>query len=137
MALVDSEDLELVNDSLERCTPQAEFFEQFYERFRGSSEEIAARFAGTDAKTQARALRTAFLVLLQAIAGDPAAWQQLELRAIRHDRRHLDIKPEMYELWKESLVDTVRDFDPRADARTEQAWRKVVQQATEFMTARY
>lgn len=137
MALVNSEDLELVNDSLERCTPQAEFFEQFYWRFHGSSDEIAAKFEGTDAKTQARALRTAFLLLLQAIAGDPAAWQRLELRAIRHDRRHLDIKPEMYGLWKESLLDTVRDFDPRADARTEQAWRTVVQQAIDFMTARY
>lgn len=135
--MANAEDIELVNDSLERCTPQAEFFEQFYERFHDSSDEIAARFAATDAKTQGRALRTAFLLLLQAIAGDPAAWQQLELRAIRHDRRHLDIKPEMYELWRESLLETVREFDPRADDRTREAWRRIVQEATEFMTARY
>lgn len=135
--MASAEDIELVNDSLERCTPQAEFFEQFYERFHDSSDEIAAKFAGTDAKSQGRALRTAFLLLLQAIAGDPAAWQQLELRAIRHDRKHLDIKPEMYELWRESLLETVREFDPRADDRTREAWRRVVQQAIEFMTARY
>jgi hemoglobin-like flavoprotein len=135
--LASAKDIELVNDSLERCTPQAEFFEQFYERFRDSSDEIAARFAATDAKTQGRALRTAFLLLLQAVAGDPAAWQQLELRAIRHDRKHLDIKPEMYELWKECLLETIRDFDPRADDRTREAWRRIVQEATEFMTARY
>jgi hemoglobin-like flavoprotein len=137
MALVNPEDIELVNDSLERCTPQAEFFEQFYCRFRDSSDEVAAKFSGTDAKVQARALRTAFLLLLQAVAGDPSAWQQLELRAVRHDRKHLDIKPEMYELWRDCLLATIRDFDSRADDRTERAWRRVVQQAIDFMTARY
>lgn len=137
MTLVTAEDIELVNDSLERCTPQADFFERFYWRFRASSDEVAARFAGTDSKAQARALRTAFLLLLQAVAGDPSAWQQLELRAVRHDRRHLDIKPELYGLWTDSLLATVRDFDGRADERTEQAWRRVVQQAIDFMTARY
>jgi hemoglobin-like flavoprotein len=137
MVLVSAEDIELVNDSLERCTPQAEFFEQFYWRFRDSSDEVAAKFVGTDSKAQARALRTAFLLLLQAVAGDPAAWQQLELRAVRHDRSHLDIKPEMYGLWRDCLLATIRDFDTRVDDRTEQAWRRVVQQAIDFMTARY
>jgi hypothetical protein len=35
------------------------------------------------------------------------------------------------------LLATIRDFDTRVDDRTEQAWRRVVQQAIDFMTARY
>ena len=57
MPTADARDVELVNDSLERCPSQAELFARFYSRFRQSSEEVAARFAGTDAKGQARALR--------------------------------------------------------------------------------
>lgn len=135
--MVDSTDVELVNDSLERCSSQSEFFRRFFARFRDSSDEVAGKFAGTDERTQARALRTAFLLVLQAVAGDPQAWQQLELRAVRHDRRHLDIRPGMYEQWRDSLMATVREFDPAADARTEAAWRNVVQEAIDFMVARY
>lgn len=135
--MADSRDVELVNDSLERCSSQTEFFARFYSCFHDSSDEVAAKFAGTDARAQARALRTAFLLLLQAVSGDPDAWQQLELRAIRHDRRHLDVRPEMYELWRECLLKTVRESDPGADAPTEAAWGRVVQQAIDFMVARY
>lgn len=135
--MVDSRDVELVNDSLERCSSQGELFARFYSCFRESSDEVAAKFAGTDARVHARALRTAFLLLLQAVSGDPHAWQQLELRAVRHDRKHLDIRPEMYELWRDCLLKTVRESDPGADDRTEAAWRRVVQQAIDFMVARY
>lgn len=137
MPTADSKDVELVNDSLERCPSQTEFFARFYSRFQHSSDEVAAKFQGTDAKAQARALRAAFLLLLQAVAGDPQAWQQLELRAVRHDRRHLDIRPDMYELWRDCLLETVREYDPDFDERTETAWRKVVQEAIDFMVARY
>lgn len=135
--MVDPEDVELVNDSLARCTPQAKFFEHFYTRFSNSSDEVAGKFAGTDPKAQARALRTAFLLVLQAVAGDPGAWQELEMRAARHDRRHLDIRPELYDQWRECLIETVREFDSAADSDVERAWRNVVQEAIEFMVARY
>ena len=134
----DTNDIELVNDSLERCTRRRqEFFEAFYRRFNASSDEVAAKFAGTDIKTQARALRESFYLLLRAVGGDPEAWQGLELRAIRHDHRHLDIRPGLYDLWLECLLETIRDFDPKADAAIEAAWRRTMQKGIDFMIARY
>ena len=131
-------DIELVNDSLERCTQRRqEFFEVFYRRFSVSSDEVAAKFAGTNLKAQARALRESFYLLFSAIGGDPEAWQSLELRAIRHDQRHLDIRPGLYDLWLECLLETIRDFDPEADAAIEAAWRRTMQQGIDFMIARY
>jgi hemoglobin-like flavoprotein len=131
-------DIELVNDSLERCTRRRqEFFEVFYQRFSESSDEVAARFAGTNLKAQARALRESFYLLFRAVGGDPEAWQGLELRAIRHDQRHLDIRPGLYDLWLECLLETIRDFDPEADADIEAAWRRTMQQGIDFMIARY
>jgi hemoglobin-like flavoprotein len=135
--MTDRDDVELVNDSLERCTPHADFFATFYLRFRDSSEEVAKKFEGTDIRRQTRALRDSFYLLLRAVGGDPEAWQALELRAIRHDRRHLDIRPDMYQLWLESLVITIRDFDRELDAITEAAWRRVMKKGIDFMSARY
>lgn len=134
----DERDIELVNDSLERCTRRRqEFFETFYRRFIESSDEVSAKFVGTDIRAQARALREAFYLLFRAVGGEPEAWQALELRAIRHDHRHLDIRPGLYDLWLECLLETVRDFDPEADAATEAAWRRTMQHGIDFMIARY
>lgn len=131
-------DVELLNDSLERCMRlRQDFFETFYRRFIASSGEVAAKFDGTDMKAQSRALRQAFYLLLRAVGGDPEAWQALELRAIRHDSRHLDIRPELYDLWLDCLLDTVRDFDPQADAATEAAWLRTMRQGIDFMISRY
>lgn len=130
-------DTELVNDSLERCSNQLEFFDSFYLRFRDSSDVIAAKFANTEARAQSRALRESFYLLLRAVGGEPDAWQQLELRAMRHDRKHLDISPWMYEVWLECLIETIHEFDPGIDSVTETAWRRIMQQGIDFMIARY
>lgn len=131
------DDVELVNDSLERCTPHVDFFTSFYERFRSSSDEVEKKFEGTDLRRQTRALRDAFYLLLRAVGGDPEAWQALELRAVRHDHRHLDISPGMYQLWLESLLVTIREFDPKLDRETEAAWRRVMQKGIDFMVSKY
>jgi len=135
--MTDQDDVELVNDSLERCTPHTEFFASFYLRFRDSSSEVANKFEGTEIRRQTRALRDAFYLLLRAVGGDPEAWQALELRAVRHDRRHLDISPDMYQLWLESLLTTIREFDPKLDDVTEAAWQRVMRKGIDFMIARY
>jgi hemoglobin-like flavoprotein len=130
-------DVELVNDSLERCPNQPDFFESFYLHFRNSSDVIAAKFDKTNARAQSRALRESFYLLFRAVGGDPEAWQQLELRALRHDRKHLDISPWMYQVWVECLIETIREFDPGIDSDTESAWRRIMQQGIDFMIARY
>lgn len=130
-------DTELVNDSLERCNRHSGFFDAFYERFVSASPEIADRFDGADIKAQGKALRLAFYLLLRAIDGDPTAWQQLELRAIRHSRDNLDIQPWMYDVWADSMLETVIEFDTACTPATEAAWRRVIQQGIDFMVSRY
>ncbi len=42
---------------------------------------------------------------------ESAALAELKERVETHDRNHLDIKPELYDLWLESLVLTAQEFD--------------------------
>lgn len=129
--------IELVNDSFERCLCQPRFFDRFYERFLGSSDVIADKFREVDFRRQHQALRRAFYLLFSAMAGEPDAWQQLELRAVRHSRTALDIEPWMYTVWLDCLMETIQEFDPASDAETERAWRDVMDVGIKFMIERY
>ena len=61
----------------------------------------------------------------------------LERLAQLHSRAGLDIKPELYDLWLDKLVQTVSECDPLFDTETGTAWRRMLQPGIEFMKSRY
>lgn len=73
------------------------------------------------------------LVSVGGIAGD----LYLEYIAKRHNRHNLNIEPELYDLWLEALIDTVRECDDQFDAEVEQAWRSILDYGIEYMTSHY
>ena len=133
---MDEKDLELFNDSIERCSLKPEFLSRFYALFIASSDEVAKKFARTDLKKQARILKVSLYILMMA-SGEAERAAHLERLARRHSRAELDIKPELYDLWLDRLVQAVREVDPLFDAETETAWRRVLQPGIEFMKSRY
>jgi hypothetical protein len=68
---------------------------------------------------------------------DPGLTVRLERLARMHSRAELDIKPELYDLWLEKLVQSARESDPMFDVETETAWHRVLQPGIEFMKSRY
>ena len=98
---------------------------------------MAEKFADTDFARQKEALRLSLRMMALASAGGDAADLYLEYIARRHDRHHLNIEPEFYDLWLEALIDTVRDCDPEFDAEVEQAWRGVMRYGIDYMVAHY
>ena len=130
-------DIELFNDSLERCTGRPGFLDRFYELFMTSSEEIAAKFKHTDFMKQKKALRVSLYKMMLVREGNAGADVDLERLAQLHSRRQLDVRPELYELWLDRLIQAVREFDPVFSGETEKAWRNVMRPGIEFMRARY
>ncbi len=129
-------DVELFNDSIERCSRSPEFLDRFYALFLASSDTVARKFAHTDLKKQARMLKTSLYIMMLA-SGAAERSAHLERIAGLHSRAELDIKPELYDLWLDRLVQAVREFDPMFDQKTEDAWRHVLQPGIEFMKSRY
>lgn len=76
------------------------------------------------------------MVAMASVGGD-AADLYLEYIARLHDRHHFNIEPDLYDLWLEALIDTVREFDNEFDAEIERAWRSVMSYGIEYMTSRY
>ena len=79
----------------------------FYDQFLGSSEEIRRRFDATDLKHQEQMLRDSFKHVL-TFSTKRRSNDELERIANRHSRSDLDVRPELYALWLDSLVESVR-----------------------------
>jgi hemoglobin-like flavoprotein len=130
-------DVEVFNDSLERCTSTRRFLDRFYERFISASPEVAAKFANTDLRVQKASLKVSLYMIMASIQRKPEGTVHLERIAARHSRAALDIGPHLYDLWLECLIQAVGECDPVFCDETEQAWRRVMGVGIEFLKSRY
>jgi hemoglobin-like flavoprotein len=133
---MDEKDVELFNDSIERCSSKPDFLGRFYTLFLASSDTVARKFERTDLRKQATLLKTSLYIMMLA-SDETERVVHLERLAKRHSRADLDIKPELYDLWLDRLVRAVRESDPMFDAQTEAAWRRVLQPGIDFMKSKY
>jgi hemoglobin-like flavoprotein len=124
--------------SLRRCSSQPHFFDRFYERFLASSPKVREKFAHTDFVRQKRALGASLhLILLVAQDPDKDAERYLSEVAERHSSRQLGIGAELYDLWLDSLLATVRELDPQFGPEVEQAWEDAMAIGIRFLCSRY
>jgi len=137
MTSVTERDVELFNDSLERCTRGPGFLERFYELFMASSPEVAEKFARTDLRRQRRMLKVSLFMMMLAAEGQLEADVHLERIARRHSRADLGIRPELYDVWLECLLQAARESDPQFGGETERAWRSVLRRGIDYMKSMY
>ena len=125
--------------SLRRCLAAPRFLDSFYERFMGSSEEVRDKFRNTDMKRQARVLEDSLYVVANAVQGEENSLARgaLPPLAARHGHRGLDIRPGLYDLWIDCLVETARAYDPQFDAGAESAWRETLDFGIDYLRQRY
>ena len=125
--------------SLKRCLAAPGFLDAFYERFLGSSEEVREKFRNTDMKRQARVLEDSLYVVANAAQGEEKSLARGALPALaaRHDRRGLDIRPGLYDLWIDCIVATAQTHDPQFDPAIERAWRDTLVTGADYMRQRY
>ena len=62
------------------------------------------------------------------------AWDEV---AETHSRKQHNIRPEMYDLWLDSLCETVRRHDPKFTPELEDQWREWMREGIDFIVARY
>lgn len=135
---MDSNPVQVARDSLSRCTKDEKFLDRFYELFMASSEEIRTKFEQTDFERQKKVLSDSlFLILSAAGTTQGFARAQLEKLAKRHSRQQLDIKPEWYIPWLDSLLQTVSEFDAEYSKEVDTAWRESVKDSIEVLVAGY
>lgn len=113
-----------VMQSYGRCCASPEFFDTFYRLFTASSPRVREKFLNTDMLAQKQLLRAGILTLVLHARGMPDS----KLRAIgqSHSREGFDIRPELYDLWLDCLLQAVRVHDREAGESDLAAWREVL-----------
>jgi hemoglobin-like flavoprotein len=135
---VDETVLEQFEGSLRRCSADPAFLDRFYQRFLVSSPRVREKFAGTDFARQKHMLR-ASLELLIVAARDPEGrpLPYLDEVAARHSASQMAIGAELYDLWLDSLLATVREVDAEWSPAVERAWESVMTVGIKYLVSRY
>ncbi len=135
---MDAAMLRKFEESLARCSADPDVLDIFYGNFLGSSPKVREKFAGTDFERQKAALRASFDTMLKAARDEengPETW--LGPLAERHGSRQLRIGAELYDLWLDSLMKTVKACDPGWSAEVEKAWESVMGVGISYLCQHY
>ncbi|BFM10054.1 globin [Simiduia litorea] len=124
----------LFNDSYERIMARGSdvFYQRFYDHFIAASPEVAKAFVNTDMKRQYEMLSLS-LMQIMSFASDRRSNPYIEKIANIHAR--LNISGNLFTLWAQCLIATVREMDDHYDAHVELAWRVTIAPGLEFMRA--
>jgi hemoglobin-like flavoprotein len=125
----------VAQESYARCIRVPGFLERFYEILLASDPSVPGMFVGTEFPRQRKLLQHG-LGLLLSYAKHPDD-ELLARLAARHSAQGLDVAPAMYEHFLASLLQTVREYDPRFTEEIGQAWREAALPGIDFMKSRY
>ena len=88
-------------------------------------------------KKQRKLLRGTVYLMVMKSPEDEKARLALQRIGDSHSRRKLDIRPDLYEVWLDSLCQTVQRLDPEFNDALEVAWRDKMRPGIEFITSFY
>ena len=112
------------------------FFDAFYDNFCAASPEVAEHFRHTDMGKQKKMLEKSFYSLFIFYATNNAN-DYLRKIAEQHSKTGHNISPELYDVWLESLIKTVAEYDPQFDMEVELSWRVVLSAGITYMKFKY
>jgi len=128
--------LELFTQSHQRATRARvdglEFLEKFYEIFIAKSHEIADKFKNTDMQRQRQHLHMSLNHMIYFSIDRRASEELLRVGRL-HNRSNLSIRPELYEVWLDGLLEAVKLFDPEFDDEVDLAWRVILAPGIAYM----
>jgi hemoglobin-like flavoprotein len=109
-----------------------ELIDRFYEIFLAKSAEIAERFGNTNMSMQKTMLYDSLLFMVSYQKSE-AARVHVERIGRTHSRSAHDIPVWMYDVWVDSLMEALSDYDPEFDDQVELSWRVALAPGIEHM----
>lgn len=131
---------ELFNESYQRALAFREdgqqFLDRFYETFFSKAREIAELFETTHMGTQKTMLQDSLFYMRDFFLHRKANEHMVRLAKI-HSRAGKNIPPALYDVWLDSLIETVQEYDPEFDDDIELAWRIALSPGITYMKYMY
>ena len=131
-------DFQQVKDSYARCSALGdEFFDSFYANLVDRETEIGQMFAETDMQKQNELIEDGIRQLIAFAQGSADAELRIRELGESHDRRSIDVRPEFYPLWVESLMKAVEEHDAQFSPDLEAEWRSILAPGIALMISLY
>lgn len=118
---------QVFNDSYARLLISFDkFFIKFYQNFIKTSDDIEKLFRGVSQEKRQKMMESSFIMLTNMGSVSHSLTNPEFLEIIEKHKRMPGINPAMCDLWVESLLQTVKEYDPYYNATVEKAWRLYV-----------
>jgi len=116
-----------VINSYLRCIENSNFIYRFYEIFLSKDENIKSMFAHVDFDKQTKLLRHGLLSMITYLDQESSAGKfTFDRLRETHGTGGMDIKPEQYSIWKESMLQTIEEIDTEFNAEIKSNWIEVL-----------
>ncbi len=113
-----------------------DFLQYFYCIFIQKSDRIAKMFENTSMNTQKLMLKKSLTELLKFYEEKNVNQHLLTIGQI-HAADKLNVSPAMYDIWLDTLMETVRKYDPEFHPKIELAWRVTLSPGITYMKFAY
>lgn len=127
-----SESVQAVSESYARVRGTG-FAQQFYDRFLETDGEVRRRFAETDFERQRELFLHGVFALIDYARGSVTGQLAVRRLAKMHGPGELDIPLRLYDLWVQTLLETLSDRDPEWSPKLAAAWRAVLQPGVDVL----
>ena len=129
---------EPIQASYGRCLRDRNFITGFYQRLQGKDPEVGQMFAHTNWPQQQKALRRGISAALTYAGGSNIVQGTMEQMAEVHSRRgRAPVPPAFYTYWMDSLIESIREHDPKLTPKLETEWRDALQITVQYFIDRY
>ena len=126
-----------VKESYSRCCVSPKFFDLFYENFLASHPAIAPMFVRTDMAKQKSLLRHGLSMMFMHLGGNSVGTTGIDRIGESHGKQKLNIDPNLYEYWINSLVKSVKACDAKMTPALELEWRKILRIGVDRIALQY
>ncbi len=129
--------IDIARSSYGRCILKPGFLDRFYELFLAQSPKIAQKFKHTNMEAQKKVLKTGLANMIAYAQGKPSGKIVIDRLAKSHSRDQLDIPPQMYPLWTNSLIKALSEYDRKWTPETQVAWKELLDIGVKAISAGY
>lgn len=131
--------MDVVHSSYDRCMQNSDFLLRFYKIFMERHKIIPTLFAKTHMARQAQALAHGLNMMIHWLRDpeDEMAKSVIEDIRISHGQHHLNIQPQLYDFWIDSLIQAVSECDPEYSQKIEAAWHLAMRPGIEYIKSGY
>lgn len=128
-----------VSESYLRFGNSAAFYKDFYQLLLSQSDEIAAMFRDTEWDRQRHLLKSALksAILFAKEPDVQLVRMHMDRIAHTHSKERYNVRPELYPIWLDCMIQTISTHDPEYSEALGDAWRATLTPAIKLMISQY